>query len=572
MLWNPPPELSRFYVRLRNLGQTERYRKAALAQKYAAGDQYENKQPWESDAPLQQRKPKIKIPLFAEAVREMESFVWGGENFPQVSIGATRKAGEAPNPRSIGPHLDAGEASALSTFLVALVDAARMQQCAREISREALVTTSAGVILYTQGGFLSWYARDGKDCTPTWSKKNPRRLEKLEIQYRYQKEEPSAWGSIPYQKQEFWYRRVVDEKSDTVMKEVPVKDGSLQPVWEPDPEKTVVHNLGFCPAHWVRTRPDSSDLVDGRPFIHPQLYPLLDDVNYAVSQRSRATSYGCEPQPVRTGVPAGMDRTNLDKAPGKIWDLPLQAELKFAEIQGSGAETATKHVDDLTERFRDAVGVVMAKPEMGTGEISGVVLRLLHRPMIALAGDYRHDFGVEGYAAILNIALRLIATETQAGKDIWIPGAAEATEKMIAAQKEGAWLDFPISIDWPPYFAMTEQEKSLVITNAIAARNAGAISNETMTRELARIFGVKDAAAESEKALQELADAQARAAALTTIAVTPTAPVPVPPAADAQNAADDAQAKKAALKQPPGLPGGGEGGGAPSEKPTKAGE
>ena len=69
----------------------------------------------------------------------------------------------------------------------------------------------------------------------------------------------------------YWYRRLITATDDTVFREEPFRPG-VEPKWQKDPELSVVHGLGFCPAAWVRTMPTSADPVDGTPVIDPALY------------------------------------------------------------------------------------------------------------------------------------------------------------------------------------------------------------------------------------------------------------------------------------------------------------
>lgn len=526
----------------RTLGQSERYRRANLAKKYHLGLQYEGKKGWDEDAPLHERKPKIVVPLFANAVAEAVSFTWGGEQFPTLTVAATRKPGQST--RDIGPAVTPDEATDLSGFIASLVQTADFAQLAHEFSTEALVTNHCAVVLYAQGGFLRWLVQDGKDCTPVFSKTRPFELESLDICYRYKREQATAFGTIAplSQQKEFWYRRVIDEQRDVTYKEVEVTQGQIQPAWEEDPDKTVEHKLGFCPARWIRTFPESNEPIEGRPFIDPVLYSLLDDVNYQLSLRSRAVAYGSNPQPIRKGVGDDKARVVLDKNPGKVWDLPADGDLKFAEIQGKGAEAVTAHLDDLTRRFREAVRVVMADPALVRGDVSGPVMQYLHRPMIALASHLRHDFGVRGLGAVLNTALRMVGELSKRGEIVYVPGVLEAGPKILAAQQQGEWLDFPINFDWPAFFRPSEEEKQKLIAVASAAHATGMISIATAARPLHQLYGVKDAEAEIQKAQQEIADAQARAKALSPkgVPTTPTVAVPVGPSPDAQAAADSA--------------------------------
>jgi Phage portal protein, SPP1 Gp6-like len=494
-------DLQSFYSRNASLGTTQRVRDATLAQLYYLSKQYESKRDWnDKSVPLRERKPRIIVPLFRETVEAVDRFLWSGHRFPKAVVNATRDADEAMDSDEIGPVLIPEQAEQLTTFLAALIRSGKIAQAVREYTTEALKTTSAAVVVCIQSGFLNCYVHTGKDCTPTFDPKNPREVIELEIKYQYPREEQSLSGGLV--KRWYWYRRVISTTRDVVFQEVQAIAGR-DPVWIEDAEKTVQHDLGFCPVRWIRTFGDCSDPIDGKPLIDPALYPLLDAVSFVVSQRQRAVEYGLDPQPFRKGVPQG-EREDLKKNPGQVWDLPEVADVGFLEAKGSGAETASKHLDDLKTAFREAVGVVKANPEINAGSVSGVALEMLHAPLIALASDLRVDLGDDAFVSLLGLALRLVTTVVQdKGQDVWVPGVRKATAILKSAQLAGVWLDPPITLDWPAFFNETEQDRLQRVQYTNQAVQGGLVSAKTGTRQVAEIFAIEDAAAERDSIDEE---------------------------------------------------------------------
>lgn len=492
-------DLRAFYARNALLGQSERYREATRAETYYWSLQYEHLEPWErggDGVPLQKRKPKIIIPLFREAVTQLEAFVWGGHRFPSVVAQAT----DGDLDDDFGPAIGADDAIALTSLLARLVQHGRLDRAIQEATRSALVTTSCAIILGARGGHLTAHVETGKHCTPTFDPEHPGRILSLDILYKVQKEEDGGNGALV--RRWYWYRRTITDTDDIVYREVREVRG-MAPTWTPDPERSVKHDLGFCPVVWVRTMPDSTDEVDGRPVIDPALYPLLDEINYTVSLRNQAVQYGANPQPVRKGVTDEESRVMLRKSPGVVWDLPADGEFTFAEIDGSGAERAGEHLADLERCFRDACNIVKADPEMAIGHISGVVLEFLHAPLIALASELRTDFGDEAFCRLLNLALRLCVVLTQRGQDVWVPGIRAATRILQASQRAQVWLDVPLAIRWPSYFPPTVDDQAKVVQSAVQAQQAGLVSQRTATQHVAEVFGVENLDAEMEQISRE---------------------------------------------------------------------
>lgn len=500
-------ELQTFYQRNATLGTTERYREATDAELRYWSLQYEHLETWDEGlakgVPLRGRKPRVVLPLFKEAIDGLERFVWGGHRFPAITVSATRQLDEPERADEIGPRLDHEQAGTLTRFTRELIRAGRLDRAIREASRAALITTSCAVIIGTRGGYLSTHVEAGKHCTPTFDPVRPGAVVELEVLYQYEREEESPTGGI--RKRLYWYRRTVTTERDIVYKEVPVQVG-VKPVWTEDPEKSVDHRLGFCPVRWVRVLPDSTDPIDGRPVIDPALYPLLDEANYTVSLRNRSVQYNTDPLVARYGVPVG-ERDVVVRGGTRTIDLPGKPEggLDLVESTGKATEQATAHLVDLETRFRDAVQVVKANPEIATGKISGVVLEFLHAPMIALASDLRADLGDDGFVGLINLALRLCAVVTERGEDVWVQGVGEAMDILRAAQLRGVWLDLPIDIKWPAFFAPTVEDQKATVDTANAAKSGGLISAKTASAHVAEIFNVEDIEAEHELVEQEAA-------------------------------------------------------------------
>ena len=501
--------LQAFYRTNQLLGTTERYRTAATAELYHLSLQHEGKADWhDKRVPLRERKPRIVVPLPRKIVEAVDRFVWAGTRAPEVRVGATLEADAAQGAGTdVGPALDADQAEVLTAFLGQLIRHGRLMHAVREYTTKALVTTSAAVVVGVQGGYLNAYVHGGKDCTPTFDAANPRVLAQLEIKYQYPREERQPGGVV--REVWYWYRRIITAQRDIVYQEVEVTP--REPVWTEDPAKTVDHALGFCPVVWVRTFPDCDDAVDGKPLIDPALHPLFDAISYTVSQKQRAVEYGADPQPWRKGVPL-QDRTELAKTPGQIWDLPGddpvggKVEVGFLEVKGDGAKTAGEHLKEMQQLLREVVGVVDSTPEMHARQVTGAALEMLYAPMIALASDLRVDLGDMAYCELLGMALRLVTHVVQVrGEAVWVPGVQQATKLLQGAQLQGVWLDPPIVLEWPPFFADTEADRKARVEYTTAAEQGGLITKATATRHVASTFALDDWAAEADEVAEEAA-------------------------------------------------------------------
>ncbi len=495
----PPTSFAIAELQASTLATSERWRAAKLAESYYSSRQYDQLRAAEAGGALNKKRPREIIPLYKTALDTIQRFTWGGSRFPRVVVGSTTKEGVTES--EVGPLVTDEVARELTTFAVHLVKQTRLDRCAAEFSRRAMITGSAAVIVGTRGGHLMYFVEPGYHCVPTFAQDNPRRVAKLDIMYQFEREEPIS--STVTGKKLYWFRRVVDELTDTVYLPVEVRPGQ-EPVWSVDEANSATHGLGFCPVVWVRTSPLSPSAIDGQGLIDPALYPLLDRINYIYSQRSRAVEYILDPQWVRKNVDIAA-RESLEKHPGKIWDISdestdRQASIDMVEAKGTGSDTAGEHLKDLQSRFYEAVGVVLsAMDKMSTrGNVSGVVLEYLHAPMIAVASDLRKDLGDDSFCDIINLAMRIVTVQVLGGSDVWIQGSRKAAKQIDKAQIDGPWLDIPVRLQWGRFFSPTAQDVGTAVQAAGLAKNI-LVSETSATRFVSDYFGVTDIDSEVEQ-------------------------------------------------------------------------
>lgn len=521
-----PRDVQQFLTQNQSFGTSQRYRDAARAEFYYWSLQYDGLQSWNASAPVNQKKPRIIIPLFKTAIDTLTGFVWGGSRFPKIVVQPTRRDDDGLDSDDVGPELTADDAKDVNTFVNAMIANGKLDRTAVEYTRASLITTSCAVIAGVKGGNLYVKVEPGKHCTPYFDQDNPRALASLEILYQFEREESTGLQG-PSVKCLYWYRRVIDAKNDTVYKPVKVQNGMFLPDWVADPNLSVKHNLGFCPVIWVRTLPVSTDAVDGQPVIDPALYSLLDRVNYTVSQRDRAVEYQQDPQIVTQGIPKS-ERGMFRKGSGQLWHLDKETKVDILELKGSGQDTASNHLLDLRSRFLEACRVVIIDPAFlkGTRDVSGQVLENLYAPMMSIAHDLRLDFGTDAFVDLMNICLRVCVTVTDRGDDVWIPGAQKITKLMKKAQLRGIWLPVPITLKYPMAFTPNAQDQQFKVATATQALAAGIIDKATARQYLSEDFEIVDIDAMGEQADQEKQDDMQAMADMMPVASAPKAPKP----------------------------------------------
>lgn len=486
--------------------RSPRWARAERAEQYYDSQQYDGLYPWEARKPLKLRKPRIVVPLLKTTIKRLLSFTWGGSRFPSITIDHDAEDDATDD---VGPVLDKESGEKLTKYARRFVKEAGLEYCIREASRKAVLTSSCAVILGVRdGGHFEWKIESGKHCTPTYATTGDRAaVDKLEIVYVIEKPEPTASGG--YKIQSYWYRRVVDTMRDVTFQLVPYRAGTvpLPEQWIEDPENTVDHGFGFCPVYWLRIAPENNDDIDGSMLIDPELYSMIDRINYGLSSRDRAVEYFSDPQFLRIGVEQG-ERDKWARNPSAFWDVEKENDVKILEMKGNGQETTATHLKDLKAMWCEAIGVILDKAETIKGDISGVVLEYLYAPMIAVAADLRHDLGEQAFAGIINIAFRIVVSLAKRKETVLIKGTTQATKLMIAAQINDEWRPFGITIDWQPYFAPSATDVNMRVQSSIAAKEGGLITQRSATQYIQGPFSIEDLDGEIDQLETEKAAAQ----------------------------------------------------------------
>lgn len=139
---------------------------------------------------------------------------------------------------------------------------------------------------------------------------------------------------------------------------------------------------GYVPCVWVR-----NEQVDDEFYGRSELYNvamMIEKYDHLKQKEDRQTDYHLAPNIAVTGV--GKDALSMTKGERTMYFLPENGDMKFIEWQGTTINTRAS-IDEV----RNAICVISETPEIvlqryegiGTGDVSGVALRLLYGPLIA---------------------------------------------------------------------------------------------------------------------------------------------------------------------------------------------
>jgi len=528
--------------------RTARYRRLARFIAYTESTQYAGRPDWwtggRDRAPLRERAPCIIYPLPKNAALEATRFTFGEGRFPKVVVRA-----EEADTAVGGFGLSDDEAEALQRGVADLVEQAQLKTGMRTLLLGGLTACTAVALLSVRDGkFCVDYAR-ALDCIPTFKRAGDPTspVVALTWTYQYASEEPDARTGEPKQVQRYFRRditelEVIDYEPEEVVQ-------GKRPRWTESAREA--HGFSFCPVVWIRNLPsEHRGDIDGTSLLD-SLFDEFDSLNLALSQRHRGIMFFGVPQPWETGVdeddgPGATGRTSSPAgysaapagalapvgavarggvcapsttvgarkiAPDSIWSYQGEnVKVGLVETTGKAFEVATAHVDDISARLKQSMGVVLANAAdvLGKGDMSAKFLALVYAPLLALVDDLRECWWGAGLQPILQMLLRMVAELD--GKTLLLRNArglaAILKGRTMAVEGGSMWLPPPMHPVWGPYFSASDDEVGKAVDAAQKAKDAKLVSDKTAVTYVANHFGVEDVEEERE-AIEEDAETAA---------------------------------------------------------------
>ena len=363
-------------------------------------------------------------------------------------------------------------------------------------------------------------------CVPTFKAHGSFELLKLEKRYLTPKEErdertgktETVW---------FWYRRVIDEQTDTEWELVPVGDLD-EPAWDDLPHETITHGFGFVPAVWTQNKPVEDD-IDGDPDC-VGIFDLVDSIDRLVSQSNKSALANADPTPVFS-TDAILPKVKMGGADTGI-KLPTGDSASFLESSGAGAKAALDLAKELRAFALEVAQCVLDHPEANAQKTATEIERV-YSSMLEAAGDMRTQYGD---CAIVPLAQKMIrGARTLARGAVGSDGVVVHQEVRLpprvikpatdAAPVEGSEPP-PVLVEralgpggvvtlrWPPFFRPTLVDITQAVAAAAQALTAGLIDEDHAVDFVSRFFGFADTAAVRAKIGAEKAKRDAEHAAM----------------------------------------------------------
>lgn len=438
---------------------------------YMKNRQYDTLQDWDAigdngeQIPMKSRKPRIIYNLAKTLVDRLSSKLLGPRVFPSFNLD------EDPLTKEFNDHLI--NITGLKTKALSMA--------------KSLTANGSGFLRFKiveVDGMLhpTIEKYDSNICYPIFDAVG--NLQELSIKYVFDDVEDKDENGTPKKK---WYKLTLGKFSDTLYDNPEYKADS-------DPEFKVVssvsHNFGFVQGEWFKTT-DNMKEADG-PSLVNDVKGFIDAFNYSISQSDQAVAYNQEPQLLIQGM-TDDELEDLVKSSMKSWAMGRDGDAKYLESNLNGVEKAS----DLRDKFRENVGditrIILMNPEKVAGYAqSAKAMEVLYAPFLDLIDEMR-PFIEKGLLALQQKLIVAILITNQRGFQI--------AGINIPPSYSPASLSF--SLLWPAVFPMTMQDLQQKVSLAVQASNGNLISRETMTKFLAKDFGVEDVEEEIQKILSQ---------------------------------------------------------------------
>jgi hypothetical protein len=374
---------------------------------------------------------------------------------------------------------------------------------------------SVVMTVHLRNGKWSYEVTNSKFVTPLWKDPRDFTLAGVLIMYRTPREvnvKDDKGKIVGVETVDFVCRRIITENDEIVYKEMPLEAILRDPAasWIVDGDLAVNHNLGMFPGVWIQNTAESES-EDGDSDCEGS-YQAIDTNDRLIAQMFFGTLANCDPTVVTATDPKTVQQASamgapMQKGSDHMIEVGVGGSAKYMEMEGGGVETGLKLSDKLEAQIDVINGLVVPDDSTMAAAQSAEALELRYAPMLAKAGDLRDQYG-EAVVELMNITAAMArAFQTTS---VRLPPAADGQERIgryefdLPPRKlkaaDGKVKSVPhqvgpggyVTLDWGPFFAPTEQDKSAIIKNAASAAASKFVTIETAAGRVGPLYGVQD--------------------------------------------------------------------------------
>jgi hypothetical protein len=484
------------------------------------GTRFDHREPWtNTEVPIYDRRPCIVYQAAENAIQSKVDLLLGDGRFP---VATSRPEEDESDEDDESEGLNKEDSKKVDALIVSIITQAKLRPLFRETYASAQGCGTAVALLGQRKGKLFAETLPAKWCTP--KRNSDGDIESVEVSFPYIKNElvNGKWEATCW-----LYRRVIDQKSDTVFAPGKASADCAQPSWQV--LSTAPHGFGFCPVVWYRhNAPMMTVEGDDGNAVHRTILDELEGIDYALSQRHHGALHSL-PQMYEIGVEPGYNPTSdgeqgdsiqvtqnggtpnsvsnpvvggyvskgrrlprgaRKKGPGFVNQYP-DAATKVGSIDtpGDALKSISDHIHDLRNKICETLAWVPLDPESikFAATVSGKALEILRERELNRVSRDREGFGDGMMLPVVNMLLRIALHFGTALQTRKLKGALPVIKTF---SKGGIWQDPELKLKWPSYFLQGADDNAKTVGLAIEAFDGGVITRRTQVETVARIFGI----------------------------------------------------------------------------------
>lgn len=428
-----------------------------------------------NDIPLKFRKPSTPYRLAKVIVNRFTSLLFSNRRHPKVTC-------EDPDTED---------------WLAGFCEATRYWARWAKARRYGGAMGTAIVSFTFSNGKPKVEVHDPRWCMPEFSDRSNFIVSQLEKRYQYSMLVRNMDGE--WEERWFWYRRVIDDQTDTIWPKVAVDDG--EPDWEHERSISKTHGIGECPVVWVQNE-EVDESLDGDPDCHG-CYEDIEDIDALLSQASRGTKANCDPT---LHVGSEAEFASIEKGSGKAIQTEVGGTVNYIEITGAGIDRAMKLADLLQEKVLTVSRCALDRNEGGPAKTEEEIEQN-YSSMFERADDFREQYGENGAKRLLQMVLRYARRVSQARPEKNELGVTRIVRDVIVLPKKlvkneetgkvtyverklGAGMQ--IDLVWPDYTQPSQDVITKAVNAAGEALTFHLIDQRHATQHVASYFQVED--------------------------------------------------------------------------------
>lgn len=312
-----------------------------------------------------------------------------------------------------------------------------------------------------------------------------------------------------YMRNMYWYRRDWTPDVDAVFMPMRVDQKDGQTEFQPDPDKSNIHNDGLIHFEWIQNTESDDDSEDGMPD-YEGLYESFDTLDLLLSVITRGAVLNLDPTLMLKLDPDLVQRFGVKKGSDNALNVGLDGDAKYLELGGQSITAGVSLFNAKRRSILEVAQCVIPDPDqISANGQSSVAMKMLYAPMLAAADERRERYGVPMCRMLKNMAdvaragMNVVSvTDNTSGEEKDMQGSlalpprvthepvldedgVKTGEENVTKEDRHPGEGGDVEPQWPPYFPPTPADQTATITMLSTAVGQKPVLSTQTAAELA---------------------------------------------------------------------------------------